>query len=61
MMECREARIDIAEGILHERLEKSDTALIFFLKTQGRKRGYSEKEENGETQEIKVILPKNDN
>ena len=40
-----ESLIDEAEEILVKRLKESDTALIFFLKTKGKKRGYSEKQE----------------
>jgi AcrR family transcriptional regulator len=43
--EAREAIIDWAEGKLRTRINKgSDAAVIFFLKTQGKKRGYVEKQ-----------------
>ena len=47
--DLNEGLLDRAENILMERLSESDTALIFFLKTKGKKRGYVERIE----QEIK--------
>ncbi len=44
-----EGLLDRAESILMGRLSESDTALIFFLKTKGKSRGYVERIE----QEIK--------
>jgi DNA transposition AAA+ family ATPase len=42
--DARETRIDNAESMLDKKILEGDTtALIFFLKTQGRRRGYSEK------------------
>lgn len=46
--DARERMIDYAEGALYKKIQEGDTAsIIFFLKTQGRKRGngYSEKSE----------------
>ena len=43
--DINESLLDRAETILMKRLEKSDTALIFFLKTKGKKRGYVERQE----------------
>ena len=41
LAEAREAALDRAEQFLFEKCEAGDTtALIFFLKTQGRSRGY---------------------
>ncbi len=44
--QARESMIDFAEGKLAKAMQQDDlTAVIFFLKTQGRKRGYVEKQE----------------
>jgi hypothetical protein len=41
--ELLELKIDIAEEVLEQRIrEKSDTCLIFFLKTKAKHRGYSQ-------------------
>lgn len=46
IQEEREKEIDFAEGQLHLLMtEKSPAAIIFFLKTQGKARGYVEKQE----------------
>ncbi|NDD54799.1 hypothetical protein EBZ39_13205 [bacterium] len=38
-----ELKIDVAEEMLEQRIkDKSDTALIFFLRTKARHRGYSQ-------------------
>lgn len=43
--EAREALLDWAEGRLRSRMRAgSDAAVIFFLKTQGKKRGYVERQ-----------------
>ncbi len=47
--DLNEGLLDRAENILMGRLSESDTALIFYLKTRGKKRGYVERTE----QEIK--------
>lgn len=44
---CYEHRLDVAEAKLQEKIgEGSETSLIFFLKTQGKARGYVEKTES---------------
>ena len=54
--EGREARIDIAETQLDTRMEKGDTtAIIFFLKTQGRSRGYGQDTNQSPTQNVTFI------
>jgi len=46
LTEARETMLDDAEGVLYRKvLEGSTPELIFFLKTQGRRRGYSERVE----------------
>lgn len=43
---AREQMLDIAEGALYKNIQAGDnTAIIFFLKTQGKKRGYIERQE----------------
>ena len=44
--EAKEAMLDFAEGKLYQNIKKGDnTAIIFYLKTQGKARGYIEKTE----------------
>lgn len=46
IVDAREAMIDNAESVLYDQaLKGNTTALIFFLKTQGRGRGYVERQE----------------
>ena len=46
--DAREASIDLAESKLMEAINAGNlTAIIFFLKTQGKSRGYSERSEFG--------------
>lgn len=42
LREARETMLDEAENWLYERMQNSDTLLIFYLKTQGKNRGYIE-------------------
>jgi hypothetical protein len=44
--DARESMLDTAESVLYDKVEQGETAsLIFFLKTQGYKRGYKERHE----------------
>ena len=66
LAEAREAALDRAEQFLFEKCEAGDTtALIFFLKTQGRSRGYGGVGRSGQgrgwSQEVMDILKKGAN
>ena len=52
--DLNEGLLDRAENILMDRLSESDTALIFFLKTRGKKRGYIERTEHEVKGEVNV-------
>ena len=65
----KESLLDFAESVLMKKIKEGDnTCLIFFLKTKGKHRGYSERVEveNKEVEEfssekaIKIYLPKKD-
>lgn len=44
VLDARESMIDIAEGRLYQNINEGDnTAIIFFLKTQAKHRGYIER------------------
>lgn len=55
--DIREATLDRAETMLQSRMAHSDTLLIFFLKTQGKSRGYVERfeQEHGGELTTKVV------
>jgi hypothetical protein len=51
--ECREAMIDHAESALHRAIFQGEAwAVCFFLKTQGRRRGYSERLDVGRAEDL---------
>jgi hypothetical protein len=57
----REGLIDVAESRLLGNIDRGDTtAIIFFLKTQGRNRGYVERQEitgaDGGAVETKIVI-----
>lgn len=55
LQNARESALDNAESILYKKILDGDTtALIFFLKTQGKNRGYSERHEQHVTGTIDV-------
>jgi hypothetical protein len=63
--ELKNVALDFAESQLHKRMkDNSDAAIIFYLKTQGRKRGYVERQdfshqfERGIFTEIDLDVPK---
>lgn len=46
VMEAKERMLDFAEGKLYEKIKEGDNiAILFYLKTQGKKRGYIERSE----------------
>lgn len=50
--DAREKMIDYAEGALYKQIQEGNiTAIIFFLKTQGRKRG------NGYSERTEIVTP----
>lgn len=68
--ELKNVALDFAESQLHKQIQDNSTAAtIFYLKTQGKKRGYIEKQEidltSGNEQinkiEIEIVEPKGNN
>lgn len=55
--ECQDIALDFAESQLHKRISQGgDAAIIFYLKTKGRKRGYIERTEMGiDTNTIEIV------
>ena len=62
--ESKEALIDNAESILQKKILSEDTvSLIFFLKTRGKSRGYTERQEIEDVSEkepiqVNIVRPK---
>lgn len=53
--DIKDIALDFAESQLHKRMQSgSDTAIIFYLKTQGKKRGYIERTEVEHSGEINI-------
>lgn len=56
LTETRETMLDNAESVLYSKVLAGDTvALIFFLKTQGRRRGYVERVEQSGPVRVHVV------
>ena len=65
LAEARDNQVDYVEGKLLEQINSGNiTAIIFYLKTQGKHRGYSERHEvtgaDGNALEFKLIYPQDD-
>jgi hypothetical protein len=61
VIEAKERMLDFAEGKLYEKIKSGDnTAIIFYLKTQGKARGYIERQEvtgkDGEPIKTEIIV-----
>ncbi len=57
--DAREAMIDNAESLLYKQMTEGNvTALIFFLKTQGKGRGYVERQEvtGADGNELRILI-----
>ena len=55
--DCREEFLDLAESKLISNINNNDnTAIIFFLKTQGKSRGYQDKQEIEQKTENEIII-----
>lgn len=60
--DARENMLDAAENVLYEKALQGETAeLIFFLKTQGKRRGYTEKQEVEHSGGVVIQLEWGDN
>ncbi len=59
--DAREAMLDVAEQALYERVKAGDSwAIVFYLKTQGRSRGYGERQTIDLPHGVAVPLPRDD-
>ena len=55
--DAREDMLDEAENVLYERALAGQTAeLIFFLKTQGKRRGYTERQEIEHDGQTEIVI-----
>ena len=55
--DAKEEMLDNAESVLYKKvLDGQDVPLIFFLKTQGHKRGYGRQDNDPEASKSKIIL-----
>ena len=63
VQEARDMSLDVAESMLQERMKESDTLLIFYLKTQGKRRGYVERQERtgADGEPTKIVIEYADN
>lgn len=53
----KDIALDFAESKLHQNIQgNKETSIIFFLKTQGKRRGYVERTEHGIDGEVKIDL-----
>ena len=56
--DLKEVALDFAESKLHQSIRNgSDTATIFYLKTQGKKRGYIERSEQDHNHNFPQVTP----
>lgn len=55
--DAREELVDIAENMLKQKISQGDiTATIFALKTQGKRRGYIERQEVTNTEPVEIVV-----
>lgn len=55
--ECKESLIDVAENSLEKAMRAGEAwAVCFFLKTQGKSRGYIERTEQSQVGELRMVL-----
>jgi len=55
--DIRDAQIDLVEDMLMQKIKEGDTtSIIFYLKTQGKNRGYNEKIELEDSKNIIVVV-----
>lgn len=56
--EQRQTMVDSAESVLYRKVLAGEdtTALIFFLKTQGKARGYTEKTETEQSGDLRIVV-----